>query len=108
MRRKGQPPFTRHALGSKSPKQQQQLNDHALSNEDYVYKTMQRELADGMNHITKSILQTRVGISDSGDTISCATGELQTLRENIPMRPLMLNGSGATVANGTNKRPIME
>lgn len=66
-----------------------------------MYGSMQRGLADGMNHITKTIMQTRAGDGTmmmvdggSGLDLMSSTGELQTRRENIPMRPLMVNGSG--------------
>lgn len=72
---------------------------------DEVYGSMQRGLSDGMNHIAKSIMQSRIGgLSGGGggggssgiinDMVS-STGELQPhRRENIPMRPLMINGAG--------------
>lgn len=68
---------------------------------DEMYSSMQRGLSDGMNNITKSIMQSRIGgLSGGGssgiinDMVS-STGELQPhRRENIPMRPLMINGAG--------------
>lgn len=50
------------------------------------YNTMHRGLADGMNHITKHIMQ----IKTNGDSM----GESNNLNENIPMRPLLANGGG--------------
>lgn len=69
---------------------------------DEMYSSMQRGLSDGMNHVAKSIMQSRIGgLSGGGssgiinDMVS-STGELQPShrRENIPMRPLMINGAG--------------
>lgn len=141
MRRKGQAPFGRRPGGV--PKSPHRSHQHLSSGGGGVgggsrgdmmmmqqqqqpgggdaYGTMQRGLADGMNHIAKSIMHSsgRGGImsvgggggggdagiagggiggqpmylADDGDLVSSSTGELQTpRRENIPMRPLMMNG----------------
>lgn len=139
MRRKGPGPFGRGA--PKSPhqhhhhghhqQQQQHAQPHAqphgghgaaadagqyMAADGQPYGAMQRGLADGMNHIAKSIMHSsgRSGIMSvgggetmppgggggggylmdgSGDMVNSSTGELQTpRRENIPMRPLMHNG----------------
>lgn len=120
MRRKGQAPFTRHVIDTKqTPTTTTNLEKNLYTNNDPLYNTMQRELADGMNHITKTIMQARIGAngdnngggivgfnSDNGigigdnDLMNTNTGELQIYRENIPMRPLMVNGTGQ---NGSRK-----
>lgn len=52
------------------------------------YNTMHRGLADGMNHITKHIMQ----IKTNGDGVGGDSSG--NLNENIPMRPLLANGGG--------------
>lgn len=54
------------------------------------YNTMHRGLADGMNHITKHIMQ----IKTNGDSMGDSGGNINNLNENIPMRPLLANGGG--------------
>lgn len=106
MRRKGQAPFSRRAIAAKSSnyvdKSSFAVDDKCEDGRDEVYSSMQRGLSDGMNHIAKSIMQSRIGGLSSGggstgiinDMVS-STGELQPhRRENIPMRPLMINGAG--------------
>lgn len=85
-----------------------------VAGEQLPYNSMQRGLADGMNHIAQSIMHSsgRAGImsvggggdagtsiradylmNGAGDLVNSSTGELHTpRRENIPMRPLVLNG----------------
>lgn len=106
MRRKGQAPFSRRAIAAKSSNYVDKFamdSRHSLEDgKDEMYGSMQRGLSDGMNHITKSMMQSRIGgLSGVGgssgiinDMVS-STGELQPhRRENIPMRPLMINGAG--------------
>lgn len=107
MRRKGQAPFSRRAIAAKSSnyvdKSSFAMDCKGSGDEakDEMYSSMQRGLSDGMNNIAKSIMQGRIGgLSGGGssgiinDMVS-STGELQPhRRENIPMRPLMINGAG--------------
>ncbi|XP_037051066.1 muscle calcium channel subunit alpha-1 isoform X2 [Bradysia coprophila] len=107
MRRKGQAPFSRRAIAAKSSNYIDKTSfamdgkGSIEDGKDEVYGSMQRGLSDGMNHIAKSIMQSRIGgLSGGGsseiinDMVS-STGELQPhRRENIPMRPLMINGAG--------------
>lgn len=99
MRRKGQAPFSRHAIGAKPAGTKMDKMSFGGGDDAAMYGSMQRGLADGMNHITKTIMQTRLGdgsgtMAGDGLDLMSSTGELQTRRENIPMRPLMVNGSG--------------
>lgn len=110
MRRRGAP-FSRHGIGVKTSTEKADT----ASVIDPAYVTMQRGLSDGMNHIAQSIMNSGgrggilsvggsgvpangayvggLGLMD-GDLVSNSTGELETpRRENIPLRPLMLNGS---------------
>ena len=122
MRRKGQAPFSRRAIGAKLEKSYTTMDNGDkgahLSNSDPLYNSMQRGLSDGMNHIAKSILHHHgggiisggnshrgglIGFDSGGDMIS-STGELQTRREDIPLRPLMLNGTTGQQTNGTEKK----
>lgn len=109
MRRKGQAPFSRRAIAAKSSnyidKSSFGMDGKGMGGgddgKDEMYSSMQRGLSDGMNHIAKSIMHSRMGgLSGGGssgvinDMVS-STGELQPhRRENIPMRPLMINGAG--------------
>lgn len=118
MRRKGHVPFSRRGIGAKntSPLDKAMMGSGGDLHGDPMYSSMQRGLSDGMNHITKSILH-HGGVSGRGATLQnvvsggrsdgslglvdgdlvSSTGELQTpRRENIPLRPLMLNGNGTT------------
>lgn len=117
MRRKGGAPFSRRAIGVKADKEGA-ASAASMGAGDPVYASMQRGLSDGMNHIAQSIMNTggRGGIMSvggggsgvalgmmDGDLVSSSTGELETpRRENIPLRPLMLNGSSAN--GGTTGR----
>lgn len=112
MRRKGGAPFSRRGIGVKTPMDKEDAA--AVAALDPAYVSMQRGLSDGMNHIAQSIMNSggRGGIMSvggsgapgngyggglglmDGDLVSSSTGELETpRRENIPLRPLMLNGS---------------
>lgn len=105
MRRKGQAPFSRRPIAAKSSNYidkssfAMDTKRRGDDGKDEMYSSMQRGLSDGMNNITKSIMQSRIGgmTGSSGiinDMVS-STGELQPhRRENIPMRPLMINGAG--------------
>lgn len=104
MRRKGQAPFSRRAIAAKSSnyvdKSSFAMDCKEDDGKDEEYSSMQRGLSDGMNHIAKSIMHSRIGGMSGGgssgiinDMVS-STGELQPhRRENIPMRPLMINGA---------------
>lgn len=103
---------------------------------DPAYVSMQRGLSDGMNHIAQSIMNSGgrggmslggggpgdyggggggggvaggLGLMD-GDLVSSSTGELETpRRENIPLRPLILNGtSSAGGGGGGGLRPGLQ
>ncbi|XP_055922391.1 voltage-dependent calcium channel type D subunit alpha-1 isoform X4 [Eupeodes corollae] len=76
---------------------------NSISN-DQLYSSMHRSVADGINHITKTIMQTRVGSGPLGyNTELSGSGELRTFSESIPMRPLMMkNGSSSGGLLGGN------
>lgn len=84
---------------------------------DYLYNSMRQVVSEGMNHITKTLMQTSryddgAGIIRSevgeynadGDLVNSA-GELQTVRgqENIPMRPLVINNNNAAYNLSNNR-----
>lgn len=100
MRRRGPGPFRRPArggvgvsmnLGGGSSNIKTKPNNNIvnisaesdLADNYQPYNTMHRGLADGMNHITKNIMQIKT--NGGGDGIGT---------ENIPMRPLLVNGGG--------------
>ena len=67
-------------------------NDYGKMNNNPVFAQRDR-LADGLNNITKSILQQR-GVS----------GQLEQSDRDIPLRPLLLNGSqNQTNPNGNQQ-----
>lgn len=84
---------------------------------DYLYNSMRQVVSEGMNHITKTLMQTsryddgtgiirsEVGeynVDSIGDLVN-SSGELQTRgQENIPLRPLMINNNIAS--NDLNNR----
>lgn len=77
--------------------------------------SIHHSITDGMNHITKTLMQTRSTIPDSGLILpgtgggfggvgivdgsfhDATTGELKTHGESIPMRPLMFNSIGGNI-----------
>lgn len=65
---------------------------------DYLYDNLNRSVADGVNHITRNIMQARLAASGKlQDELHAASsgGELRTFGESISMRPLAKNGGGA-------------
>lgn len=113
MRRKGQAPFGKRGLGGKSNKQangkmnkrygmsvMSETDAEAEADSDFLYNSMSQVVSEGMNHITKTLMQTGgygegAEFSDSaGDPINSA-GELQTRGqgENIPLRPLVISNN---------------
>lgn len=116
IRRKGQSHFGRSDIGSKGGNGggKRMTGGGSDVSSSHAPPTMKRGLTDGMNHITNSILSHSGGGGSSmlmsgvgnatglmlhdGDLVSSSTGELQTVRrENIPLRPLALNGNGGDV-----------
>lgn len=96
MRRRGPGPFRRQVRGgvslnvdggSSNTKTNNNIvnisTENELSDNYQPYNTIHRGLADGMNHITKNIMQLKT--NGGGDGIGT---------ENIPMRPLLVNGGG--------------
>ncbi|XP_030377282.1 voltage-dependent calcium channel type D subunit alpha-1 isoform X2 [Scaptodrosophila lebanonensis] len=62
---------------------------------NYLYDSLNRSVADGVNHITRNIMQARMAASGKlQDELHGSGGELRTFSESISMRPLAKNGSG--------------
>ncbi|KAH8395723.1 hypothetical protein KR222_011591, partial [Zaprionus bogoriensis] len=72
---------------------------------DYLYDSLNRSVADGVNHITRNIMQVRKTASgklgQDGLGQAGSGGELRTFGESISMRPLAKNGGGAATVAGT-------
>ncbi|XP_043950491.1 voltage-dependent calcium channel type D subunit alpha-1 isoform X1 [Drosophila biarmipes] len=71
---------------------------------DYLYDTLNRSVADGVNNITRNIMQARLAAAGKLQDELQATGsggELRTFGESISMRPLAKNGGGAATVAGT-------
>ncbi|EDW57606.2 uncharacterized protein Dvir_GJ18055 [Drosophila virilis] len=70
---------------------------------DYLYDSLNRSVADGVNHITRNIMQTRLAASGKlqDELHASSGGELRTFGESISMRPLARNGGGAATVAGT-------
>lgn len=70
---------------------------------DYFYDSLNRSVADGVNHIARNIMQARMAASGKlqGELHASSGDELRTFGESISMRPLARNGSGATAVAGT-------
>lgn len=111
MRRKGHVPFSRRGIGANSNNQldKSMMGSSGDLRMDPMYNSMQRGLSEGMNHITKSIMNSsgRGGIMSLGGNLGVDgdlvndKGDLEIpRRENIPLRPLMVNGKG--VVDQTN------
>lgn len=97
IRRRGQGAFTRKMQKSQGNNIGQDGQQLSLSS-DPLYHTMQRSVAEGMNHITKSILQSHVGGSGSlGYDSLHGSRELQTRGDAMPMRPLTFTNGGSIV-----------
>ncbi|XP_015033625.2 voltage-dependent calcium channel type D subunit alpha-1 isoform X1 [Drosophila willistoni] len=69
---------------------------------DYLYDTLNRSVADGVNHITRNIMQARMAASGKlqDELHASSGGELRTFGESISMRPLAKNGSGGNASVG--------
>ncbi|XP_017056513.2 voltage-dependent calcium channel type D subunit alpha-1 isoform X1 [Drosophila ficusphila] len=71
---------------------------------DYLYDTLNRSVADGVNNITRNIMQARLAAAGKLQDELQGTGsggELRTFGESISMRPLAKNGGGAATVAGT-------
>lgn len=71
---------------------------------DYLYDSMNRSVADGVNHITRNILQARKSAGcnlQEAQLYANSGSELRTFGESISMRPLAKNGGGAASVAGT-------
>ncbi|XP_026834081.1 voltage-dependent calcium channel type D subunit alpha-1 isoform X2 [Drosophila erecta] len=74
---------------------------------DYLYDTLNRSVADGVNNITRNIMQARLAAAGKlQDELQGAGsgGELRTFGESISMRPLAKSGGaggGAATVAGT-------
>ncbi|KAH8409975.1 hypothetical protein KR009_003411, partial [Drosophila setifemur] len=70
---------------------------------DYLYDSLNLSVAEGVNHITRNILQARLAaVGKLQDELhASSSGELRTFGENISMRPLARNGAGGGVAAAT-------
>lgn len=126
MRRKGQAPFSKRGLGSSANKSGingsnkiDRKHDHDADGEgDFLYNSMRQVVSDGMNHITKTLMQgQRVdGDTDDARMMGSEVDEYNFpnmgssvagnnyipshRQENIPMRPLMMNNN-----NNNNNNP---
>lgn len=70
---------------------------------DYLYDSLNRSVADGVNHITRNIMQARKsagGMLQEGQLYASSGSELRTFGESISMRPLAKNGGGAVTVAG--------
>lgn len=112
MRRKGQAPFGKRGIGKSNKQANGKMNKRygmsamseadaeAEADGDFLYNSMRQVVSEGMNHITKTLMQTGgygegAEFADSaGDPINSA-GELQTRGqgENIPLRPLVISNN---------------
>lgn len=118
MRRKGQAPFGKRGLGGKmGAKANGKMNkrygmttidaeNEAEADGDFLYNSMRQVVSEGMNHITKTLMQTGgynegdgyVQSDAAGDLVN-SSGELQTRgQENIPLRPLVISN----ISNNNN------
>lgn len=131
MRRKGQAPFGKRGLGGKmGNKANGKMNKRYMStidaeNEaeadgDFLYNSMRQVVSEGMNHITKTLMQTGGYNEDGsggdgggfdvqndavGDLVN-STGELQTRgQENIPLRPLVISNNNNYNMNVAQNMP---
>ncbi|XP_070132943.1 voltage-dependent calcium channel type D subunit alpha-1 isoform X5 [Drosophila bipectinata] len=73
---------------------------------DYLYDNLNRSVADGVNHITRNIMQARLAAAGKLQDelhVAGSGGELRTFGESISMRPLAKNGGavGGGVAAAT-------
>lgn len=113
MRRKGQAPFGKRGIANKLNSKGNNKNDknNTIDGDgdgDFLYNSMRQVVSEGMNHITKTLMQSggyddSAGIigSDNGDynidsigDLVNSAGELQTRgQENIPLRPLVVNNN---------------
>lgn len=126
MRRKGQAPFGKRSLGGKmGNKANGKMNkrygmttidaeNEAEVDGDFLYNSMRQVVSEGMNHITKTLMQTG-GYSESeggfvqsdaaGDLVN-SSGELQTRgQENIPLRPLVISNNNNYNMNVAQNMP---
>lgn len=126
MRRKGQAPFGKRGLGSKISNKangkmnkrygmsgQQSIDQEAEADADFLYNSMRQVVSEGMNHITKTLMQTGgyddgagfIGKDSVGDPIN-SSGELQTRgQENIPLRPLVMSNNNNYNMNVSQNMP---
>ncbi|XP_037925278.1 muscle calcium channel subunit alpha-1 isoform X4 [Hermetia illucens] len=114
MRRRGQSgPFSRGGMQQKSNVSAN--NGPSALGGMIPGDSIHHSITDGMNHITKTLMQTRSTIPDSGLILpgtgggfggvgivdgsfhDATTGELKTHGESIPMRPLMFNSIGGNI-----------
>lgn len=133
MRRKGQAPFGKRGLGGKlgGGKTNAKLNKRygvgssdgnteADNDADFLYNSMRQVVSEGMNHITKTLMQTGgydggrdeegfIGADSAGDAVNSMTGELQTRgQENIPLRPLVISNNNNYSMNVSQNMPNNE
>lgn len=75
---------------------------------DYLYDSLNRSVADGVNNITRNIMQARLAAAGKlQDELqaSGSGGELRTFGESISMRPLAKNGGGMAPVTVTGTLP---
>lgn len=145
MRRKGQAPFGKRGLGGKlgggggnkaNLKMNKRYgmgigmgmgmgsndgNTEADNDADFLYNSMRQVVSEGMNHITKTLMQTGgydgerddgsgfIGSDSAGDPVNTMTGELQTRgQENIPLRPLVISNNNNYSINVSQNVPHNE
>lgn len=135
MRRKGQAPFGKRGLGGKlgGGKANAKINkrygigmglteSNAEADNDALYNSMRQVVSEGMNHITKTLMQTGgydggghdegggfISADSAGDPVNSMTGELQTRgQENIPLRPLVISNNNNYSMNVSRNVPNNE
>lgn len=114
MRRKDTPFRGMRTRGKRNGIEMQNNNNaqEAEGIRDDAFDQMEHSLADGMNHVTKTIMHSRPGgidgnriLQESGNDLVNSYGELRTHNdrgENIPMRPLSLKGRSTGGGIGEN------
>lgn len=126
MRRKGQGPFGKRGLGNKGNKQpngktnkryemssMKETDAEADADNEFLYNSMRQVVSEGMNHITKTLMQAGgygegddfINSDSIGDPVN-STGELQTRgQENIPLQPLVMSNNNNYNMNVSQNMP---
>ncbi|XP_046811852.1 voltage-dependent calcium channel type D subunit alpha-1-like, partial [Lucilia cuprina] len=100
------------------PGDMQMRSDDLNLEGDYIYDSVHCSVADGINHLTRNLMQTRVnqkltiainGVNNLNNNMSDikANEELRSYSEAISMRPLMMK-SGAGSVSGLSPTSMLE